>query len=78
MIDIRIHAILTCLRPDTAEGTNTGDNECRKESIRKKSIRKKSIGKKESGKKVSGKKNKSQFHVQRIDKRLCNVILINL
>ena len=52
--------------------------ECRKESIRKKSIRKKSIGKKESGKKVSGKKNKSQFHVQRIDKRLCNVILINL
>ena len=50
------------------------------------------VGKKVSGKKVSGKKvsekknpekkyqekNKSQFHVQRIDKRLCNVILINL
>ena len=50
------------------------------------------VGKKVSGKKVSGKKvsekknpekkyqekNMSQFHVQRIDKRLCNVILINL
>ena len=34
----------------------------------KKRIRKKSIRK----------KNKSQFNVQRIDKRLCNVILINL
>ena len=55
--------------------------------------KKSNVGKKVSGKKVSGKKvsekknpekkyqekkNKSQFHVQRIDKRLCNVILINL
>ena len=52
--------------------------ECRKESIRKKSIRKKKYRKKRIRKKSIRKKNKSQFHVQRIDKRLCNVILINL